>query len=237
MKRQLSIALAATSLFVTVPANALIIDEFNVATPAVISDENSPQGDSGNSGIVGPTAIGGTRKVNVTGVTGAGDGDRARVTVNSQNSGRLAISNDDPVNSTATVIWDGSTVDPFTVDTDGLGGIDLTADGSVEFRFTVPSIDQDVTLALTVWDLNSNYTFNYRFTGPVTQFAIPYTTFTGIDFTEIGAIRMVLSGPRAWDGSVDVFDTWGPPVPIPGTILLIGAGLLGLARRGRRAGT
>jgi len=86
---------------------------------SVSSEDNL---DHGYGGSVGLTAIGRARKVNLTAVTGAGD-NRAKITVDADKLGLLQVSNENFfVDSTATVIWDGTTADPFAVVTNGLGG-------------------------------------------------------------------------------------------------------------------
>jgi len=240
MNRSFSLALAATSLLAAWSAQALVIDGFNEHEMLLVA--NAP---GSNLGIGEPVddVIGGARKFNVTNVTGATASRTAAALIDEIDdltpggSNLLSVSNADRVDSTVTVIWDGTTNDPFLVNTTGLGGVNLLADNDTGFLFTIPTIDQNVELALTIWDLdNNNHTYLYQFPAPIDRFFIPFAEFTGIDFENVGAIRLVLNGPVAWDGSVDLFET-GSPAPSPGTLLLLGAGLLALVRRGKRSGS
>jgi len=208
---------------------ALTIDGFNDPFYGVISDNNSNQGDARTAAGV----LGGTRKIAITSVTGAIPGFRSSTVTMNAGDSRLSVSNSDGVDSTVTVTWDGSTADPYTVVTNGLGGTNLTVGNGTGFLLSIPSIDQNVTITLTVWDGDSNAAVPTNFLGPVSNFVIPFNSFAGIDFTAIGAIQMVLNGPVAWDGSVDVFGT--QTTPTPATLALLLFGLPGLARARRRS--
>jgi hypothetical protein len=52
-------------------------------------------------------------------------------------------------------------------------------------------------------------------------------------WASVDTLRATFTGPTAWDAQVSLLET--REAPIPGTILLMGAGLLGLARRAKRA--
>lgn len=240
MNRSFSLALAATSLLAAWSAQALVIDGFNEHEMLLVA--NAPGSNLGVGGEV-DDVIGGFRKFNVTNVQGATASRTAAALIDEidnmtpDGSNLLSVSNADRVDSTVTVIWDGTNDNPFVVNTTGLGGVNLLADNDTGFLFTIPTIDQNVELALTIWDRDSNnHTYVYKFLAPIDRFYIPFTQFTGVDFKDVGAIRLVLDGPVAWDGSVDLFET-GSPAPSPGTLLLLGAGLLALVRRGKRSGS
>jgi len=229
MKRQLLLALTMTIGLAASPASALVIDGFNDATMTLQATGTTNQGVGGS--VV--DAIGNARKLSITNISGANSFQTAIALIDYDDSNKLSISNADGVDSTVTVIWDGTITDPFSVVSTGLNSADLTIDNDTGFLFTIPTIDLQVEMVLTVWDSDSSDSFEYEFPGPVDRFFIPFTAFAGVDFTDVGAIQLVLNGPVAWDGSVDLFQT-GNPAPSPGTVLLLGAGLLALVRRRKR---
>lgn len=231
MKRRLPIALAVAGLFVAGSVNALGIDGFDQTEMVLVGHNPTPLSDSG----LVSNAIGGARKFTLTNVTNASLSRTATALIDESDSNKLSISNADGVNSTVTVIWDGTTADPYAVVTNGLNSADLTVGNGTAFLFNIPSIDLNVNLALTVWDSQGNFTVIKNAPSPGIQL-MPFADFVGIDFTDIGAIRIVLDGPAAWDGSIDLVGTNGT-TPLPGTLLLMGAGLLGLVRHCRRVGS
>jgi len=228
---KLALILALVGSLVPGAASALTIDGFDSPYYGLQSDNNGNRGDARPATDV----LGGTRKVTLTNVSGTFAPLRsATVTINAGDS-RLSVSNSDFVDSTVTVTWDGSTADPYTVVTNGLGGTDLTVGNGTGFLMTIPSIDQNVIISLTVWDNDSTGTVSSAFAGPADNFVLPFASagFNGIDFTKIGAVQMVLNGPTAWDGSVDVFGTQTNPTPA--TLALLLFGLPWLARAQRRS--
>ncbi len=160
----------------------------------------------------------------------------------------MAVSNDALTTSEVVIVWDGAnpiSADPridTNIDTTGLGGIDFTpTPGSHGVLMEVISIDLDVTATLSLWDTDGDmasvsYTFaaseNYTF-----QFSDFLADNALLDLDRIGAVRLWLTGPEAWDG---VFDLVGvvndppTPVPAPTPLALLGFGLLTLAKRRRR---
>jgi len=65
--------------------------------------------------------------------------------------------------------------------------------------------------------------------------AIPYFAFASFTdpsvFTNVTTLRMTVTGATGWDGAIDGVET----VPLPGTLMLVGIGLAGLARSIKRA--
>jgi hypothetical protein len=240
MTRPLKFALAVTSLLIAGSVNALVIDAFD--DTQMLLQASSTANQSASSSSVA-NAIGNARKFTMTQVSGATLARIAAAVIYEEDPAApkghwpiLSVSNPDRVNSTITVIWDGTSADPYTVSVGGLNHANLMVQNDIGFLLKIPSIDTEVTLALTVWDSDSNASFSYKFPKPGQQF-IPYTEFAGVDFSDVGAIRLVMSGVIAWDGSIDILETKPNPAPVPGTALLLGVGLLGLARRARRAGS
>ena len=224
-----AIALAAISLIVTGVAGALTIDEFNAGEMSIIAVGPPPRPNQAEALPVADV-LGGARKLRLTNVTGTSNARRAMVLVNDEGSHSLSVSNDDLVNSRITVIWDGSTANPNTVVTNGLGGIDLTAGGGTAFVLSIPSIDQHAVVDLTVWAGGAPVTVRQTFLEQTPEYRIAFARFSGIDFSQVGAIQMVFSGPASWDGSILLAKT---DAPAPATIALMTIGLLGLSRTRR----
>lgn len=123
------------------------------------------------------------------------------------------------------VVWDGADGNATTLNATGLGGVDLTAN----------SADRITLLAGT--ELGGEVTINiYSSAGQVSRstFAIPatnmalatasvsilFSSFTpvsggGADFTDVGAIELILEPTAVADGRIDTIATFGP-TPIAG---------------------
>jgi len=236
MKR-LAIVLALSGAFMGGAANALTIDNFDTGTQNLTKNDNTSTS-SNVSGLAGTDTIGTTRKLNLTGISGATAGLAAAAKIDVGDSNFFSVSNDPSVDSTVTVIWDadGGIGADNVVKTNGLGGADLT-DGNTElgFVFDLIFIDLNVTIDLTVWDMaGNNDTFNHNFPIAVDNYFIPFTEFVGVDPTNVGAIRLVLNGPAGWDAIFNIVDT-RTGIPVPAPLALIGLGLFGLGAVRRRS--
>ncbi len=162
-------------------------------------------------------------------------------------SGNASINNSVSSGS-GLMTWDGDD-SPFTVDTTGLGGLDLTQDGeATDFEVEILLSDlSGMQLTLNVFDMNSNVStlsrvFNSAILTPTTEL-FSFTTFTGTaDFTNIGAIQLRVAGPPEIDVQIGSIETFGPhsqgPLPVPESssslALLSGAMLLVASRKIRR---
>jgi hypothetical protein len=183
--------------------------------------------------------------------------------------GELALSNDDGNKSKGIVTWDGGPNDPNTVQTTGLGGIDLTAGNATQFLAKVISADLGFDYVIRVWDMDGNSsalsasvvfrvgfdatdcgadptcvvgpidaTYNFEwFTRPDGAYVDDGLSFVidsngVVDFTNIGALQLELSNARTF--SVDLSIGSIESVPEPGTLALLGVGILGAAVARRR---
>jgi uncharacterized repeat protein (TIGR01451 family) len=123
----------------------------------------------------------------------------------------------------ATVVWDGTDGDALTVDPTGLGGIDLTDTGlSTGFKL-VAGVDQNgVTVTVRIHtDANnvSESTTNVTNTGGPASDAL-LLLFSGFtqsggatgpaDFTNVGAIELIITGVTAADGQFGLVSSQGP---------------------------
>ena len=125
----------------------------------------------------------------------------------------------------ATIVWDGVDGDALTVDPTGLGGVDLTDAGlSTGFKL-VAGVDQDgVTITVRVHtDANSvsDSTMNVANTGGPASDAllVLFSSFTQssgatgpADFTDVGAIELIITGVTAADGQFGLASSQGPLV-------------------------
>ncbi len=204
-------------------ANALVIDNFDGGAQSV----SAP----GTNTVSYSAAVGGFRTVNM-----ASPGPltaTASVIPGAAPLGIYAHSADALTPATSTITWDANGA--------GLGGVDFV-EGLINntFSFDIVSIDQGfIDLILTVEDTLSNsasYTFSGAGTGVQT---VAFTNFSGIDFTSVNMLSLQVKGGAASDLTLDLFATTGeqPPltVPEPGVLLLLGAGLLGMAGMRRRS--
>ena len=204
-------------------AQALVIDNFDDATPQIVSAPNP--GDT----VSTANAIGGARTISNTksgplGVTSAVLGGFFSQSASALTSG------------TSTITWDANGA--------GLGGVDLT-DGLVGnwFAFDIQSIDQgQIDFILGVRDTNGNsdsYTLSAAAAGRQT---VAFSNFAGVDFTQVDLVSLEVQGSAAADLTLDLLQTRGnrplrpSSVPEPMTALLLGGGLLGFGIRRRRAG-
>lgn len=237
-KLSLAAALALTGLLGAGTASAnVVIDHFNHGLAQEVSNDNLDRTDL-DTGLPTTSVIGGARKTLLTNVTGAGEFSTAALLVNNASSGKVTMSNAEGVDSRATVVWDGGGGAVTDIQYNGIAAQDLTDSGAaLGFRFTVSSIDQFVDVTFNVWSGAQavKSTWTGTFAAAVDKFFIPFSSFTGTaSFGSVTAMQMILDGPTAWDGAIDIVET-SESIPLPGTVLLMGAGLLGLARRMKRS--
>ena len=191
------------------------------------------------SEVAAPEALGGFRDLQVM---GNGSFASTQGTV-MPNGGALSFSNNDLITGTLIATYDGNDGSP-TVNSMGLGGIDLTDMGSLD-RLTVSLTSADlmgleVTLNLFSGTGNATVTDTFAHDSDELNFSFSDIGFASVDFTDIGAIQLILTGPASIDASIDLFAaTSSTDVPEPAISLwLFGtaiAGSLSLRRRTRSA--
>lgn len=219
-------------------ANAIsIIDDFNQAT--LVGPPPEPIEASSNSAALGSysdspggSILGGERDVLAQWTGGSGH-VTARVC---PTCGDYQHSQDTSVTGWSRVIWDGSAdADKINVDTMGLGGVDLTeTDAVTHLVFKLVSADLFAKIDITFWDTLGNFfTKEFDFVGGAVNETVitPFAAWTDVDFSTIGAVALEVNGrdTASLDVSIDFIGT--TTVAAPGTLAVLGLGLLGMGLR------
>lgn len=234
--------------FMTIPALLLtVVASGGMAAAATVIDDFTTAGrvsDPASALVVtaeqfsAPSALlfGGFRDLEAERLTGA-----SRTELETFN-GNLLFSNGSGTSGIGRVTWDGDD-DPTTVDTMGLGGLDLTSYGfDPAFFLDILFADADLGLLLTVWDLNGNSSTSSTTVSatfdPLTVF-LPIPLFAGTaDFSNVGALQLELSSGANLDAEIariGISDAAVIPLPAAGWLLLSGVFGLGLVRARRPA--
>lgn len=218
-------------------AASLVIDDFSSAQWV----QDGPTTDNPNNSEIANGVLGGARDLAVANVVA--DGDPTGSTELRVTGGNLKFSNVTGARGEGTITYDGLDGDATTVDTDGLGGVNLLIGTDPYFYFASPAtlpFDNVADFRVTVWDMVGNVatyeeTINEDF-DPVLLFS----EFVGIDFTQIGALQFFISSAAtadAVDGAISAIEVRAgdvAPIPLPATGLLLLGGLGGLSFLRRR---
>lgn len=219
-------SLAGFAILAAVCANAsaMIIDHFNTGNLSLTAFTSGPLNVTGEEAA---TVLGGYRGGDIT-ITGGPSGLSASVIVLPAQD-NLAYSNDATVTSIGTMIYDG-------IGSTGLGGIDIT--GEAAFSMYVFSLNISVDWKMTVED-TSNLTKVGTMTIPNLTanqwFFMPFSSLTGTaDLTQVDKITVSFTSNSSVFASDLRVDLIGTGIPEPGTLSLLGLGLLAAVRRYRR---
>jgi hypothetical protein len=236
-------ALATTVFAAGAKAAPVTIDNFDIPSTAELAADGSNGSSVSDFTDDGGNIIGTERETIIEITT---TGNQSNEIQANAGSGSLSISAPDAgaLEADVSLIWDGDD-GAAAIDTAGLAGADLT-DGGVNDRFVFNIIGNDfpVPFDLTLWDSDSNETVSDQTPGFIAPgssvpFNIEFSQFSGIDFTDIGAIELSFSVTSQQDLTLDFVVTDEPPIPAPATLALLGSGLVAmgaLTRRRRRAG-
>lgn len=235
MKTPLAILGTAAVLAVPSLSQALVLDSFEELQLTEDVPTSSPPPDSESEQAA--AVPGGFRDIDAENFTNAIQGTQANT--NSNSLGLFNVSNGSTTRGQGTITWDGEDGDArrMGTDRDGLGGVDLTADGSNAFAFDVVAIDLPYRYILRVFDMDGNRSVergNISRDDEGSTIQIGFSEFAGIDFASIGALQLTLRARvRDADISIDDFRTTGA-IPIPASLPMFFAALGGLGLLGRR---
>ncbi|MGH0030371.1 MAG: hypothetical protein ACQGVC_11310 [Myxococcota bacterium] len=217
-------------------AQAVTIDDFGAGSLVFVSASSS------NDSQVTDSMLGGERDETISNTSASG-GILAGASGGDYSYGALNAT------GSALLVWDGVDGSP-ALDATGLGGVDLTESGShTHFAIEILSNDFVADLVLTVYTSVGDFSAITVATpggipsGPSQTLMVAYADFvptgSGADFTNVGAITLLVDG--SLDPQLDLtlgsFATSPIAVPEPVTAAQLVLGLVGLAlaRRSRLA--
>jgi hypothetical protein len=233
----------ATSLAFASQANAVVIDNFDNPDAVgvnFVQDESADGIGSGNESEAtfdDPLGIiGGERDLWVK-LYDNPFGSLTGVAL-SVAAGSLSYGTGSGVVAEGKIQYDGDDNDAENIDIDGLGSVDLTANGGDAFLLDVIDTDLGFTFGVQIWSNAGADTafFEYTASGATSGLAaLAFSDFVGVDFTDVSAIEFTIN-TQGQAGQADIDFSIGSvvSVPEPASIAFFGAGLLGLGLLRRR---
>lgn len=231
-----TVAFAALAAVLPGAALAVSIDTFDtqqLTSDIPLSTDVPPS----ESEMEASEVLGGWRDIDAITNTNTIQGTQANT--DASGTGDFNLSNSAGALGHGVLTYDGQDDDATWngVDTYGLEGEDLTDDGlSTQFVFDVLNADAEFTYSLSVWDSNSmdNVQGVIAAMAPseTSRVVINFSAFSGIEFADVGAIRLDFGGGQSSDLTIDNFRT--AEVPLPASLPLLLAGLGGGAFMFRR---
>lgn len=235
---QKTFLLGAASIALLVPglAPAITIDTFS--GEQLTSDVPASPPPPDFSEAADGTVLGGARDVEAVNDDAAPDATTANVQF-----GGFSVSNASGDSGSGILTYDGTDMSP-DVATMGLGGLDITMGVDGAFVFDVISNDLPWTYTIQVWDDDSDDIATGMIElsnngGNLTE-SLPFSSFSGIDFTNVGAVQLIFSGVTNADLTIDNLRTVGDippptdPVPLPASAFMMIGGIAGLGWVGHR---
>lgn len=219
-------------------AHALIIDDFSTDQAEISVMPDGPTSASSTAGGAG--IVGASRDTVLSTDPETGNTSRLRFDVS---GGRARLSADASVPADLLFQWDGNDGNP-TLDTFGLGGIDLT-DGGASNSIEIGIAEEDATPALftiEVYDLSGGVSTasapgvpGAGTVDPASVFLL-FSAFSGnADFTNVGAIQLFVEDVLV--NGIDLhldFIRSAEAVPLPAAIWLFASALFGIGAFRRR---
>jgi uncharacterized repeat protein (TIGR01451 family) len=194
------------------------IDTFDTTAHTATAVSTGPLTDSSVAATVVGEALGGERDLFVSVTSGAG---MVQLDADAFNQNVLEFMASATANGERRITWDGVDGDGATLDPTGLGGVDLTdAGASTALQFVIGADQATGDVLVRVYTDGANWseaTMSIPNTGgAATQtITMPYSSFAtvagaGADFTDVGAIELLIEGVNAVDGQLDMFGALGP---------------------------
>jgi hypothetical protein len=238
MKKQL---LAACLLSILVPCSAfatVYIDHFSAPTGGQSLTLTGVGSASSFTSSLGSSTLSGSRYLYIDKTSETG-GSYAVDINNSAFPSLMASSLESGAIGSAKVIWDGNNngVVDYT-----MAAVDLTEGGlnnTIDFRLIANDKPGQLTFNFGDGTTSADYTFDlpdYTNTYPL-NVSIPFTAWSGVDFSQIKGAGMFLDLLASQDLRIDYISTGSDaaPVPEPSTFLLLGAGIAGIGIMRRRS--
>lgn len=215
----------------------LVIDTFDTAqtvtdVPSSISQSSSQLADAG--------VLGGYRDLQAVNTDFQQSSEDA--TKFASGGGLLTFSNIAFAAGSGYLTYDGDD-DPTSVDTTGLGGVNLAIGDNAYFAFDVAAFDLDVEIAVTVWDMFGKVVTYSETLSEGFNPNLTFAEFSGdadFDWTQVGALQFFVSSSDTVlnvDGalySIEIRADDPAPIPLPASALLLTGALAGLGALRRR---
>lgn len=185
------------------PIGALVvIDDFSTANQSICLNHSLGAGGQASDSAASSGSIGGYRTIwmhDSTGVfeyisqmeAGPGTASSPPAMVFVDHS---AGTFESPINTATTIIWDGGS--STTVNTTGLGAIDLTSGGGNTIRVTVFNVVLSVSLTMRLWSNAGaiDAGVGQAIIGSTVDFPLSDYIGAGVDVTAVGAIQLEIAG-------------------------------------------
>ena len=202
------------------------------------------------SSVQDSSILGGERDVLVEVLSQTQSFAGARVIVS---GGTLSFSNDANAGAKANVQWDGlDNSSTLNYGLGGVSGVDLTAGGNNSFVWELKSADLNFFFEITAYTDASNWAklsisnpfttyamlplfFSDFQTAPLPGFITRTTSGTGIDFTKLRALEVVLNTTGKVDVDLSIGAIKTGQVPEPTTLSLFGISLLAMGLSFKRS--
>ncbi len=197
------------------------VDDFSATNQATTANSGTP---SAPNAIAATEALGGERDLLADWVSGPFDAKLRASSITSS----LIISSDTGTVGNYTVVWDGmdgdaTAVDPIGLRAGGPQGVDLAAAGIADrLQLFIGADKVGIGLTIRIYTDGSNFstfvtTIPFDVNGEATsELLVPFTSFTatgtGADFTNVGAIEILVPGAAALNAELSLVGSIGPTV-------------------------